>query len=214
MYRGHRRLHQAHVAGQRGQEYDQRGAARQGGGVGDPSHLQRHARGADGTDGLHADGGWRGRHPGHPPARTGTRPGSTPLARATSSSTSERRYGRWTRSGRPRSTRPRPKPPRFTSTPASCRSRRWLAKARMRGDGPPYAKIGRSIRYRKHALVRGLKSRARLSMSESEQMAKNPLRLSYPGRNVAQTHFKGRTAKFIARQNVNENSQKVIRRSH
>ena len=90
----------------------------------------------------------------------------------------------------------------------------WLAKARMRGDGPPYAKIGRSIRYRKHALVRGLKSRARLSMSESEQMAKNPLRLSYPGRNVAQTHFKGRTAKFIARQNVNENSQKVIRRSH
>jgi hypothetical protein len=23
----------------------------------------------------------------------------------------------------------------------------WLAKARMRGDGPPYLKIGRSIRY-------------------------------------------------------------------
>ena len=26
-------------------------------------------------------------------------------------------------------------------------SRSWLAKARMRGDGPPYVKVGRSIRY-------------------------------------------------------------------
>ncbi|CAN0504358.1 unnamed protein product, partial [Phaeothamnion confervicola] len=23
----------------------------------------------------------------------------------------------------------------------------WLAKARMRGDGPPYIRVGRSIRY-------------------------------------------------------------------
>jgi predicted DNA-binding transcriptional regulator AlpA len=23
----------------------------------------------------------------------------------------------------------------------------WLAKARMRGDGPPYVKIGRTVRY-------------------------------------------------------------------
>jgi predicted DNA-binding transcriptional regulator AlpA len=42
----------------------------------------------------------------------------------------------------------------------------WLAKARMRGDGPPYAKIGRSIRYREDALIQWLKSRARLSTSE------------------------------------------------
>ena len=27
-------------------------------------------------------------------------------------------------------------------------SESWLAKARMRGDGPPYVKLGRSIRYR------------------------------------------------------------------
>jgi predicted DNA-binding transcriptional regulator AlpA len=43
----------------------------------------------------------------------------------------------------------------------------WLAKARMRGDGPPYVKIGRrSIRYREEALVQWLKSRARLSTGE------------------------------------------------
>ena len=28
-------------------------------------------------------------------------------------------------------------------------SKSWLAKARMRGDGPPYVKVGRSIRYRR-----------------------------------------------------------------
>jgi hypothetical protein len=40
----------------------------------------------------------------------------------------------------------------------------WLAKARMRGDGPPYVKVGRrSIRYRGDALVQLLKSRARQS---------------------------------------------------
>jgi predicted DNA-binding transcriptional regulator AlpA len=42
----------------------------------------------------------------------------------------------------------------------------WLAKARMRGDGPPYVKLGRSVRYREGALVEWLKSRARLSTSE------------------------------------------------
>ena len=44
----------------------------------------------------------------------------------------------------------------------------WLAKARMRGDGPPYAKLGRSVRYRKDALAQWLKSRARLSTSEPQ----------------------------------------------
>ena len=37
-------------------------------------------------------------------------------------------------------------------------SQSWLAKARMRGDGPPYAKLGRSIRYGEGALVQWMKS--------------------------------------------------------
>jgi predicted DNA-binding transcriptional regulator AlpA len=42
----------------------------------------------------------------------------------------------------------------------------WLAKARMRGDGPPYHRIGRSIRYAEPALIQWMKSRQRLSTSE------------------------------------------------
>jgi len=42
----------------------------------------------------------------------------------------------------------------------------WLAKARMRGDGPPYIKVGRSIRYADAALIQWMKSRQRLSTSE------------------------------------------------
>ena len=42
----------------------------------------------------------------------------------------------------------------------------WLAKARMRGDGPTYVKIGRSIRYADTALIQWMKSRQRLSTSE------------------------------------------------
>jgi Helix-turn-helix domain len=42
----------------------------------------------------------------------------------------------------------------------------FLAKARMRGDGPPYGKFGRSVRYGEGALVRYMKSRQRLSTSE------------------------------------------------
>jgi predicted DNA-binding transcriptional regulator AlpA len=42
----------------------------------------------------------------------------------------------------------------------------WLAKARMRGDGPPYVRIGRSIRYTGAGLVQWTKSRQRLSTSE------------------------------------------------
>jgi excisionase family DNA binding protein len=37
----------------------------------------------------------------------------------------------------------------------------WLAKARMRGDGPPYIKIGKSIRYSEAALLQWLRSRQR-----------------------------------------------------
>ena len=42
----------------------------------------------------------------------------------------------------------------------------WLAKARMTGDGPPYIRIGRSIRYSEAGLLQWLKSRQRLSTSE------------------------------------------------
>jgi predicted DNA-binding transcriptional regulator AlpA len=43
----------------------------------------------------------------------------------------------------------------------------WLAKARMHGDGPPFIRIGRSVRYAELALVQWMKSRQRLSTSES-----------------------------------------------
>jgi predicted DNA-binding transcriptional regulator AlpA len=42
----------------------------------------------------------------------------------------------------------------------------WLAKARMRGDGPLYIRVGRSIRYSETALLLWMKSRQRLSTSE------------------------------------------------
>jgi hypothetical protein len=42
-------------------------------------------------------------------------------------------------------------------------SESWLAKARMRGDGPPYEKFGRSIRYSERVLLEWRRSRQRLS---------------------------------------------------
>jgi predicted DNA-binding transcriptional regulator AlpA len=42
----------------------------------------------------------------------------------------------------------------------------WLAKARMRGDGPPYVKLGRSIRYAESVLIQWMKGRQRMSTSE------------------------------------------------
>jgi predicted DNA-binding transcriptional regulator AlpA len=43
----------------------------------------------------------------------------------------------------------------------------WLAKARMRGDGPPYIQISpRSIRYAETALIQWMKGRQRMSTSE------------------------------------------------
>jgi predicted DNA-binding transcriptional regulator AlpA len=79
----------------------------------------------------------------------------------------------------------RPAPPRgsiLNSTPElNCRERlltakdaadvlrlsaSWLAKARMRGDGPPFVKLGRSIRYSEAALGQWMRSRVRLSTSE------------------------------------------------
>lgn len=43
----------------------------------------------------------------------------------------------------------------------------WLAKARMRGDGPPYIQFGRAVRYSEPALVHWMKSRQRFSTSEA-----------------------------------------------
>jgi len=45
-------------------------------------------------------------------------------------------------------------------------SESWLAKGRMRGDGPPYLQFGRAIRYSETALSNWMKSRQRLSTSE------------------------------------------------
>lgn len=45
-------------------------------------------------------------------------------------------------------------------------SESWLAKARMRGDGPPFVKVGRSIRYPESALLGWTKSHLQLSTSE------------------------------------------------
>lgn len=42
----------------------------------------------------------------------------------------------------------------------------WLAKRRMTGDGPPFVKVGRSVRYSEAALLQWIKSRQRLSTSE------------------------------------------------
>ena len=42
----------------------------------------------------------------------------------------------------------------------------WLAKARMRGDGPPFIKIGRCIRYSEAALQEWAKSQQHCSLSK------------------------------------------------
>jgi hypothetical protein len=42
----------------------------------------------------------------------------------------------------------------------------WLAKARMRGDGPPYTKVRRAVRYSPSGLAQWLNSRQRRSTSE------------------------------------------------
>jgi predicted DNA-binding transcriptional regulator AlpA len=42
----------------------------------------------------------------------------------------------------------------------------WLAKSRMRGDGPPYVKIGRAIRYSESALLRWMRLQVRVSTGE------------------------------------------------
>jgi predicted DNA-binding transcriptional regulator AlpA len=45
-------------------------------------------------------------------------------------------------------------------------SESWLAKSRMRGDGPPYVKLGRSVRYGEDDLAKWKRSRVQGSTSE------------------------------------------------
>jgi hypothetical protein len=45
-------------------------------------------------------------------------------------------------------------------------SESWLAKGRMRGDGPPYEKYGRTVRYPEGPLFQWMKSLRHLSTSE------------------------------------------------
>jgi hypothetical protein len=42
----------------------------------------------------------------------------------------------------------------------------WLAKARLRGDGPRYVKLGRSVKYEGRDLIEFRKSKKRHSTSE------------------------------------------------
>ena len=42
----------------------------------------------------------------------------------------------------------------------------WLAKARMRGDGPAYVQFGRAVRYSEQTLLHWMNSRRRFSTSE------------------------------------------------
>ena len=43
----------------------------------------------------------------------------------------------------------------------------WLAKARMRGDGPPYVQVGRAIRYTEGALLQWMMTHTRTSTNQS-----------------------------------------------
>jgi predicted DNA-binding transcriptional regulator AlpA len=45
-------------------------------------------------------------------------------------------------------------------------SESWLAKKRMEGNGPPFLKLGRAVRYRKRDLVAWLATRVKISTSQ------------------------------------------------
>ena len=45
-------------------------------------------------------------------------------------------------------------------------SRSWLAKARVGGYGPPFVKIGKSVRYTETGILHWTRSRQRFSTSE------------------------------------------------
>lgn len=46
-------------------------------------------------------------------------------------------------------------------------SRSYLDQARMRGDGPPFMRIGRAVRYRWGAVIEWAEARAARSTSEA-----------------------------------------------
>lgn len=56
-------------------------------------------------------------------------------------------------------------PPKSTAE-ALDMSTSWLAKARLRGDGPRYIKIGRSVKYEGRDIIEYRKSKKRHSTSE------------------------------------------------
>jgi hypothetical protein len=43
----------------------------------------------------------------------------------------------------------------------------WMQMARHRGDGPPYLKLGRAIRYDENELIAWVKAQRRVSTSQS-----------------------------------------------
>lgn len=60
-------------------------------------------------------------------------------------------------------------------------SRSTLAKARMGGDGPPFCKVGRSVRYERAAGLAWMAKHTRRSTSEeqiNEKRRRNALRAS------------------------------------
>jgi len=61
--------------------------------------------------------------------------------------------------------RERLRTPRETATFLGV-SNSWLSKSRMRGDGPPFVKVGRSVRYPEGTLLQWMKSNLHLSTSE------------------------------------------------
>jgi predicted DNA-binding transcriptional regulator AlpA len=48
----------------------------------------------------------------------------------------------------------------------------WLAKARMRGDGPEYVQIGRAIRYSRTSLLRFMAERTRKTTNKRKSHKK------------------------------------------
>jgi hypothetical protein len=43
----------------------------------------------------------------------------------------------------------------------------WLAKARLRGDGPNFVKVGRAVKYQRSSLLDYVKNRTRTSTSQA-----------------------------------------------
>jgi predicted DNA-binding transcriptional regulator AlpA len=43
----------------------------------------------------------------------------------------------------------------------------WLAKARLRGDGPNFVKVGRAVKYQRSSLLEYVRHRTRTSTSQA-----------------------------------------------